>query len=333
MKYEVEDTLEIDIEDFKDVVTKFSKKAFNTYDFLTKSGLKYQEAIYELCKGTIEKEEVPKCFNKTTLIMIWKMKGPMNILKNNRFLHMKNVLARTVDALGVSKMKDELVKASSIYQVGGLPGHIVNEHLLFLKTVMAEKEKKGFIFLVIDFVSFFDHEDIFDCLNTLDKINVNKKAKRLWYLLNKDTIIQIKTAHGMTDEEEVGDCLGQGTAGAGLISAANLDQGLQKFFNQSEHENEDKNNEVMKMGKVRLQPIAYQDDVGSMCEDVEMLRKQAERLSKMTKEKVLQAHPDKSGIIILGSEKYKKSVEVELEKNPVYLTNFKLDIKTNDKYV
>ena len=93
-----------------------------------------------------------------------------------------------------------------------------------------EQEKKGFIFLVIDFVSFCDREDIFDCLETLDKINVNKKGKKMWYLLNKDTSIKVKTAHGMTHEEEVGDCLGQGTAGVGLISAANLDIGLKKYF-------------------------------------------------------------------------------------------------------
>ena len=103
---------------------------------------------------------------------------------------------------------------------------------------MACKEEmaEGFIFLVIDFVSFFDRKDIFDCLETLDKIKVNRKAKRLWYLLNKDTQIQVKTAHGMTEEQHVGDCLGQGTAGAGLISAANLDQGLQKYFNETEPE-------------------------------------------------------------------------------------------------
>jgi hypothetical protein len=53
----------------------------------------------------------------------------------------------------------------------------------------------------------------------------------------------------------------------------------------------------------------------------------------MTKEKFLQAHPDKSGIFIFGSDKYKRSVEVELQKNPVYLTNFKLDIKSNEKYL
>ena len=85
------------------------------------------------------------------------MKGAMNILKNNRFLHMKQVMARTVDALVVAKIKEPLVNCSSIYQVGGLPGHSINEHLLTLKTVMAlmEERKQGFIFLVVDFVSFF----------------------------------------------------------------------------------------------------------------------------------------------------------------------------------
>ena len=97
-------------------------------------------------------------------------------------------------------MKQPIVNSSSIYQVGGLPGHSTQEHLLTLKTVMAykEKNKEGLIFLVIDFVSFFDREDIFDCLETLDKIKVNKKAKQIWYLLNKDTKIKVKTARGMT---------------------------------------------------------------------------------------------------------------------------------------
>ena len=172
-KMEEEDyNLEVDLDEFNDVLAKFKTKQTKIYDFLIKSGLSFQKAIFKVCKRIIDKEKIPESFKKTTLIMIWKMKGPMNILKNNRFLHMKEVLARTVDALVVSKMKEQLVESSSIYQVGGLPGHSVNEHLLTLKTVMAvmEERKKGFIFLMIDFVSFFDREDIFDCLETLDKI-------------------------------------------------------------------------------------------------------------------------------------------------------------------
>ena len=111
----------------------------------------------------------------------------LTVLMNNWFLHMNDVLARTVDALVVSKMKQKLVDSSSIYQVGRLPGHSIHKHLLNLKTVMAgmKENKRGFIFLAIDFVSFFDRKDIFNCLETLDKIEVHEKAKRLWYPLKK----------------------------------------------------------------------------------------------------------------------------------------------------
>ena len=52
---------------------------------------------------------------------------------------------------------------------------------------------------------------------------------------------------------------------------------------------------------MRLQPIAYQDDVGSVCANIEMARSQAKKLTKLTFEKVLEAHPDKSGLVILGN--------------------------------
>ena len=74
----------------------------------------------------------------------------------------------------------------------------------------------------------------------------------------------------MTEEEDLGDCLGQGTAGAGLISAANLDIGLQKYFNRAKSDELNKTEEVAMLGKVRIQPIALQDDIGSICENIEM---------------------------------------------------------------
>ena len=56
------------------------------------------------------------------LYMIWKRKGAMDVLSNNRFLHMKGVLARTVDALIVDQMKEQLVKSATIYQLVGCQG-------------------------------------------------------------------------------------------------------------------------------------------------------------------------------------------------------------------
>ena len=100
-----------------------------------------------------------------------------------------------------------------------------------------------------------------------------------------------------------------------------------------EDEEEDISNDVIKFGQVIIQPIAYQNDVGSLCSSIAMARSQANKLTKMTFEKILEAHPDKSGLVIIGSEKFRKKTEDELKENPIYLTNFKLNIMKNTKYL
>ena len=83
------ESFEIDEDDFNNVLAKFKSKTTKTYDFLLKAGTKYQSALFELCKMMIQKEEFPKSFKQTVLYMIWKRKGAMDVLKNNRYLHMK----------------------------------------------------------------------------------------------------------------------------------------------------------------------------------------------------------------------------------------------------
>ena len=126
-------------EDFENVLAKFKTKDTKIYDFLIKAGDKNKEAIFKLCKRIKDTEEIPESFYKTVLIIIWKRKGPMEVLKNNRFLHMKEVLAPTVDALVVNQIKEPLTSRLSIYQVG----HSIYEQLLTLKTVLARMEETG----------------------------------------------------------------------------------------------------------------------------------------------------------------------------------------------
>ena len=327
MKDKHGDTFDVKYEDFEQVLTKFAMKSTTTYDFLLNAGNNYKTSIYKLCKRIIDDEDIPEEFRITTLIMIWKRKGPMDMLKNNRFLHMKCVLARTVNALIVKEMKSPLISKLSIYQVGGLPGHSIAEHLLTVKTVMARLEEigEGVLFLVMDIVSFFDKEDIYDCLETMEYLGINKKAIRMWYLLNKGTNIKVKTAFGMSELAAVGDCLGQGTSGAGLVSAANLDLGLQNKFNHSK--------DVMYYGQVRIQPLSYQDDVGSLCTSVAMLRNQADKMMDMLKQKTLNAHPDKYGYLILGSQSFIVNIKQELKQYPIYLNKFNLKEKKNRKNI
>ena len=224
-------------------------------------------------------------------------------------------------------MKEPLISSATIYQIGGLPGHSINEHIITLKTIMARAEsaKTGIIFMIMDIMSFFDKEDIFDCLETMERLQVNKKAARVWYKLNHDTEVVVKTTCGVTETAKVGDCLGQGTAGAGLVSQANLDHGLNSYFQGCK--------DIMIFGETRIQPLLYQDDVGAPCSTVGQARVQAALLTKLMQEKSLLAHPDKTGYLILGTKKYADKTRKEIKGSPIDFGKFNLQEKDKDKYL
>ena len=64
----------ISMEDFICTLDKFRKKDTNTYDFLIYAGDRYKNAVFQLCKRILLKEEIPTDFNNTTLQMLYKGK-------------------------------------------------------------------------------------------------------------------------------------------------------------------------------------------------------------------------------------------------------------------
>ena len=103
------------------------------------------------------KEEVfPLEFRKTTLQMLWKGKGPAEILKNSRFLHLKSFLPRACEAVIVGKMKDKILESSIIFQVGGQPRHSTDESIFIIKSSIAISDASGksFIFSLVDIIVF-----------------------------------------------------------------------------------------------------------------------------------------------------------------------------------
>ena len=260
--------------------------------------------------------------------MIWKQKGPSEILKNSRFIHMKDgFLPRTCEALVVEKMKDKILKSSSKYQIGGQPGHSPEEHIFTIKSIMAlmEMEKMGIIITLVDIEAFFDREDIYDVMDTLNKIGVNKKAARVWFKLNEGTEISVKTASGLSETAFVGDCIGQGTAGGALVSQANLDDGLMEYFGDSEAE--------ITYGNIRVQPLAYQDDILRGSKSVLEAQVGNIKLAAMLRNKGLEAHPDKTCYIVCGTKKYKQKVAQDLERNSLMFGEFQVKEKKSDKYL
>ena len=60
---------------------------------------------------------------------------------------------------------------------------------------MKEQKKENGIFQVFDMAKFFDKESLLDAMYTLDKKGkISNKTYRLWYKLNKDARIAVKTS-------------------------------------------------------------------------------------------------------------------------------------------
>jgi hypothetical protein len=86
-------------------------------------------------------------------------------------------------------------------------------------------------------------------------------------------------------------------------------------------------------GSVRIQPLAYQDDVLRGSKDVTTAQKGNIRLATMLKEKGLEAHQDKTCFIIVGSNIFKENAKKEITENPLIFGDFVLKEKVFDKYL
>ena len=75
----------------------------------------------------------------------------------------------------------------------------------------------------MDIGKFFNTQNLVDAKHTLQKAKVKNKWYRVWYKLNENTLIEVKTGAGMSSQGLAGPVTGQGGWKAALASALNLD--------------------------------------------------------------------------------------------------------------
>ena len=96
-----------------------------------------------------------------------------------------------------------------------------------------------------DISKFFDQEHLRDAKDVLYQRGTRGKLYRLLYEINKDT--KVKTAVGVTEKEDSGEGIRQGTNEGAMIFTVN------KHFETSSNE--------ISYGSCKLQPILFQDDM------------------------------------------------------------------------
>ena len=215
-------------------------------------------------------------------------KGSALDLNNMRFVHLRCWWSKLIEALATQKMKSKIVEATPKIQLGGMPKASSVEHLVTLKTWMKQKEQKkeNKVFQVFDMKKIFDKESLIDCMDTLNKeAKVDNKSYRIWYKLNANTRISVRTSVGETAEKGILDSIGQGSAGASLISSLNIGCAMEKTFRY---------HYTASIGHQRLNSLIFQDDISKMNNKIEQAREGCQKIDKTLKGKLLSVNYDKS---------------------------------------
>ena len=314
---------------YDQVLAKFKSNNKRSYDFLIRASEEYKDSIFLLCKRIIESESIPDKFRESTLHQIWKRKPGTRKedLDANKYIHCKDWLPRTVEAMVVKEMEPAIVSATSRFQIGGVQGHRPQEHLFSVKSLVGKylQEKKMIILVCYDISGFFDKEVLADVVEELHSIGVDPKAERLFYKLNEATRVKVRTGCGDSEWGEVGDILGQGSGGAAKVSALNLSRKLDHLFNGS--------TEMAKYGAVKQHPYSFQDDVLVPVESVEDLRAVNIKMTMVMDLMQTELNKTKSGYVLMGTEEQREGVRKRLKEDPLMCGNFEMKELKEEKWL
>ena len=284
-------------------------------------------ALFKLCQVVWRTERQPDRWSKSTLVQCYKGKGPRTVLDNMRHLHMKDEIPKFFSHLVMSEAKGKMTACMTKYQIGTKPGHRAQEHLFVLKSMISLHIHygKSIILSMWDVSKFFDREALKDCMNELYKSNVQGKLYRLLFEMNKNTKISVQTPVGLTEECDTGEGVGQGTLEGAIISAVNLDSGVNDFFHDSEHE--------VNYGGVEIKPLLFQDDVARLATDLESVQFGNDKMEALAETKLLNFNLEKSCFIVMGNKKTRREMQEKVQDHPIHLCGINMKQEEQAKYL
>ena len=327
MEDKEDDEVNISKDLFDKVVEKLKERNKRAYDFLIKAGDEFHDSVFKLCQRMIREESFPARFAETILYNLWKRKGSREDLNNHRYIHLKDWLPRLAETLTAEMMKEDIFRKCTKYQIGGVPGHRLEEHLVALKCIIGRYIEKGsgVIMQLVDIKKFFDKERLGTLMTSLRSVNVNKKAYRCWYKLNKKTVFRVATPAGTTESSDATDLVPQGSGGAARASALDIGLGLEEQFSGSTEE--------VAYGRVRCNPQAFQDDIARLADGIDKTNYGNVKIAQMLQNKGLDCHPTKTTFLVIGTTKYQKDIEEQLKVNAVVFGSLQCKPKQQDLYL
>ena len=127
---------------------------------------------------------------------------------------------------------------------------------------------------------FFDKESLIDIMYTLcKKAGIDEKDYRMWYKLNEDIEISVRTSVGESGTEIIKNSVGLGFFGAALASSLNIGCTVQDAM---------KGKKSTSIGHLDLNSLIMQDDIAKVNTSLEEARQGCEDIYELLGNKMTQ---------------------------------------------
>ena len=327
---------ELDEKDYKEVLDKIRTDNKKVYRDLIKAGNVFQYAVFQFYKRLYKEEVQPEDFYRTHLMKLWKKKGSRNDVKMHRFIHLKSWGPKCYEALVMKKFSKRLMAKTPEFQIGGKKTYSTTEHLISLMMIMQrlDKEKGGGICMFVDVKTCFDVLQLSDALYECAKAGVIGKPLRVIKAYTEKVIISLEGDEDASRLVELMNCLGQGTCFAPLGTGLTISSTLEEKMAEEEVERLFDNPDFSltpQVGPLTLHPIMFVDDIAKPAEGAEESKVMGVAVTNTLDDLKMEAHPDKSCLLVFGRKREK--IKEEVEDNPTYIQGFKVGIKSEETYL
>ena len=169
----------------------------------------------------------------------------------------------------------------------------------------------------------FDKESLIDVMYTLHKeAKICDKDYRLWFKLNKNANISVRTSVGESCTSLVKNSIGQGMFGAALASSLNIRFALKDTFRDTPSTS---------LGLMPLNSLIMQDDNSKMNDRLEDARSGCDMIDDTLKRKQLSVNYDKSKYLLIGSQKCRNILLNTLKDKPMNMGGMEINYSGSTK--
>ena len=204
-------------------------------------GQDLKSAVLQLMNGIKVNFEFPEFMQLANISTIYKNKGSRFDLENDRGIFILSVLRKIFDKLIYKEKYPGIDSNMSDSNIGARKGKNIKNHLFVVYGIInsvIEEEKSCVDIQIYDIVKAFDALWLEDCMNDMfDSLPSEQLDDKLalMYEANRNNLMAVNTAVGLTDRVNVSRVVTQGGVFGSLQCSNSIDTLGKKCFNTGEH--------------------------------------------------------------------------------------------------